>query len=215
MNLCELKEFLMMKTSFLIKILTAGIFSIGLLNAAYAAGDSSPSKPAEPKPVQKKCPEDMYWSKAKKSCVCKEGKVWSKKAKICVAKSSEVLTDEDLYKEAVSSINAKDYNSALDLLWRIKDQNQPRVLNYLGYANRKLGKIDEGIKYYHKALKIDANFNQARQYLGEGYLQKGDLKNAQGQLEEIAKRCGTNCEYYKDLSKEIAVFKSKNTKAAG
>ena len=176
----------MLKDSNLFKLLAAIVLSFGIISTAFAAGDDDP-KPAK----------------------CKEGEVWSDKLKKCVVKSSEVLTDEDLYKVAVSSIDAKDYKAGLDMLYRIKDQNQPRVLNYLGFANRKMGKVDKGIKYYQKALKIDANFNQARQYLGEGYLQKGDLPKAKEQLSEIETRAGKDSKYYKDLAKEIALYKEK------
>ena len=174
----------MLKNSIFIKLIAVLVLSFGVISTGFAAGDD------DPEPIK-----------------CKDGEVWSDKLKKCVVKSSEILTDEDLYKVAVSSIEAKDYKTGLDLLYRIKDQNQPHVLNYLGYANRKMGKIDEGIKYYQKALKIDANFNQARQYLGEGYLQKGDLPKAQEQLSEIEKREGKDNKYYKDLSEQIASYK--------
>jgi len=84
------------------------------------------------------------------------------------------------------------------------------VLNYIGYSTRKLGNVDDGITYYKKALSLDPNYNVAREYLGEGYLQKGDLASAKQQLAEIAKRCGTGCEVYRDLADEIAKYEAKS-----
>jgi tetratricopeptide (TPR) repeat protein len=77
------------------------------------------------------------------------------------------------------------------------------VLNYIGYANRKAGRLDAGISYYKKALAIDPNFVLAREYLGEGYVAAGKIELAKNELAEIAKRCGVTCEEYVDLAAEI------------
>ncbi len=146
---------------------------------------------------------------------CKKGDVWSTEEKKCVKKTSELLTDDDLYLQARAYVEDDKYNMALDLLRRIRNQNQPRVLNYIGYSTRKLGDVDEGIRYYKKALSLDPNYNVAREYLGEGYLQKGDLGSAKQQLAEIAKRCGVSCEEYKDLAEEIAKYEAKGKATSG
>ena len=140
---------------------------------------------------------------------CKKGDVWSTEEKKCVKKTSGLLTDDDLYLQARAYVEDDKYNMALDLLRRIKNQNQPRVLNYIGYSTRKLGDVDGGIRFYKRALSLDPNYNVAREYLGEGYLQKGDLGSAKQQLAEIAKRCGVSCEEYKDLAEEIAKYEAK------
>jgi tetratricopeptide (TPR) repeat protein len=80
----------------------------------------------------------------------------------------------------------------------------------VGYSTRKLGDLDKGLEYYHKALALDPNYLLAREYLGEGYLQKGDLAQAKGQLMEIAHRCGNSCEEYDKLEKAIVVFVTGN-----
>ena len=88
----------------------------------------------------------------------------------------------------------------------IQNQNDPRVLNYTGYSHRKAGRLEIGITYYTKALAIDPNFVLAREYLGEGYVAAGRKDLAQLQLNEIASRCGTACEEYKDLAAAIATI---------
>ena len=140
---------------------------------------------------------------------CKTGYVWSKAKKKCVKKTSGLLTDEDLYLQARAYVEDGKYEMALDLFQRIKNQNQARVLNYIGYSTRKLGNVDKGITYYKKALSLDPNYYVAREYLGEGYLQKGDLGSAKQQLAELEKRCGASCEEYKDLAEEIAKYEAK------
>ena len=89
------------------------------------------------------------------------------------------------------------------MLLTIQNQQDPRVLNYLGYSNRKAGRLDVGITYYQKALAIDPNFNLAREYLGEGYIAAGRVDLAMNVLADIAKSCGTTCDEYKELNAAI------------
>jgi tetratricopeptide (TPR) repeat protein len=91
----------------------------------------------------------------------------------------------------------------LVVLAAIKNQNDPRVLNMMGYSNRKAGRLEIGITYYRKALAIDPNFVLAREYLGEGYVAAGRIDLAQIELNEIKNRAGVNSEEYRDLSKAI------------
>ncbi|MGA7545076.1 MAG: tetratricopeptide repeat protein, partial [Methyloceanibacter sp.] len=99
------------------------------------------------------------------------------------------------------------------VLHRIKKQEQPRVLNYIGYTTRKLGDVDKGLEYYREALALDPNYLRAREYLGEGYLQKRDVEKAKEQLMEIADRCGDSCEEYVKLEKAIVTFVTGDGKA--
>ena len=48
---------------------------------------------------------------------------------------------------------------------------QPDVLNMLAYTQRKTGALDIAIKNYKSALRQRPDFPQAREYLGEAYLQ--------------------------------------------
>lgn len=134
---------------------------------------------------------------------CKSGQVWDKKTKKCVKAQSGVLPDEELYQQGRALAKEARYDWAIAVLSTIQDQQDPRVLNYLGYSNRKAGRLDIGITYYQKALAIDPNFNLAREYLGEGYLAAGRVDLAMNQLAEIAKSCGTSCEEYRELNAAI------------
>jgi tetratricopeptide (TPR) repeat protein len=134
---------------------------------------------------------------------CKKGYVLDKKTKKCVKQSSGVIPDEDLYRQGAALALAGEYDRALEVLALVKNQNDPRVLNYTGYANRKLGRLETAFGYYQKALDIDPNFVLAREYLGEGYVAAGRIDLAKGQLTEIAARCGTTCEEYQELAEHI------------
>ena len=109
--------------------------------------------------------------------------MWSSGVDACLDGNSASLTDEDLYLAAGELVLEARYADALPLLFRIKDRNNPQVLNLIGYSTRKLGDVDKGIDYYHRALAIDPNYTKARQYLGEAYLLKDDVAKAKEQLD--------------------------------
>jgi tetratricopeptide (TPR) repeat protein len=135
---------------------------------------------------------------------CKNGEVWNKTKKKCEKAESGILPDEDLYQQGRSLAKKGYYDWALTVFAVIQNQDDPRVLNYIGYSHRKAGRLDIGIAYYRKALAINPNFVLAREYLGEGYVAAGRVDLAEIELAEIATRCGTACEEYVDLAKAIA-----------
>jgi tetratricopeptide (TPR) repeat protein len=139
---------------------------------------------------------------------CKKGKIWSKKKKKCVKiKKSSLLDDENIYQTGRDLAMHGRYNDAIQVLSYAYDKSDPRVLNYLGYAHRKSGRIDVGIGYYKEALRIDPDYILVREYMGEAFLQKGDLVSAKVQLKEIKNRCGLSCPEYTKLAMQIAKFK--------
>lgn len=137
---------------------------------------------------------------------CKKGEVPKKVGIIwkCVKVETGILPDEELYQQGRALAKAGEYEWALQVLAAIQNQNDPRVLNYTGYSNRKAGRLEIGITYYRKALAIDPNFVLAREYLGEGYVAAGRIDLAKLELNEIKTRAGTGSEEYQDLSKAIA-----------
>ena len=103
------------------------------------------------------------------------------------------------------------YSEALAVFKMAADQNDPRILTGIGFSTRKLGNVDAAFVYYSRALDRDPNLVLTRAYLGEAYIQKGDIASAEGQLREIAARCGTACEAYAQLSQNIAMYKAAGT----
>ena len=137
---------------------------------------------------------------------CKKGEVLKTvgNVKKCVKVETGILPDEELYQQGRILAKAGEYEWALQVLGAIENQNDPRVLNYTGYSNRKAGRLEIGITYYRKALAIDPNFVLAREYLGEGYVAAGRIDLAKLELNEIKTRAGAGSEEYQDLSKAIA-----------
>jgi hypothetical protein len=124
---------------------------------------------------------------------CAAGKAWDEASQKCVDKSS--LNDHDrIYYEGRMLAKAERYGEAIILLSSIAASGDPRVLNYLGYSHRMQGRIEVGLGYYEEALRVNPDFTLAREYMGEAYLQKGDVAAARAQLSEIGTRCGTACD---------------------
>ena len=99
---------------------------------------------------------------------------------------------------------AKRYDAALAVLKGMKNPNTAVALNYRGYVTRHLGRVDEGIGYYLRSVKLDPRYAQVREYLGEAYVIKGDLAQAKVQLAMIKSICGnTECDEYEDLDNAI------------
>ncbi len=165
------------------------LFSAGMLTTTpvFAAGDNSNSS----------------------SNTCNNGWVWDKKAKKCVRKDAS-LDQDSLYEAGRDLAHAERFEEAIEVLSLASVDNDKRVLNYLGYSNRKLGRIEVGLKYYRQALALDPEYTLVREYMGEALLQKGDLEGALEQLVEIKRLCkGRGCSEYTDLAGQIAAYVKK------
>lgn len=111
------------------------------------------------------------------------------------------------------AIDAKDFKAAVGHLTKAVQEspNDADAQSMLGYSYRKLGTFDKSMEHYQRALKIDANHLSAHEYLGELYLDKGQLANAEKQLQALKKACPFfgKCEEYDDLKEAIAKYKAK------
>jgi tetratricopeptide (TPR) repeat protein len=146
------------------------------------------------------------WGKPKK---CPSGTAWSRQQSKCVAQKSGLLSDEDLAQAGRQLALDGHYHDAIKVLEIASNENDPAILTYLGYSHRKLGHIDLAISLYKKALDIDPDNVDTREYLGEGYVSKGELDLAWLELVEIEKRCGTTCVEYQALEKALRSGRSQ------
>jgi tetratricopeptide (TPR) repeat protein len=99
------------------------------------------------------------------------------------------------------------YEEALKHLRETRVRNA-RILTYIGFATRKLGRLDEAMEYYAEALRKDPENVIARSYLGEAYLAQDDLAAALSQLRRIEKACGRNCEAFTELASQIEDYRT-------
>ena len=113
------------------------------------------------------------------------------------------------YERAVKLVEAADYEDALEILEKLnrEESGNADVLNMLGYAHRKLGRVETAFGHYREALAIEPRHLGANEYLGELYLETGELDKAEERLAELAIACPSGCEERDELSEAIAAYK--------
>ncbi len=175
-----------MKTSISRSLGIAAILTVSIATGALAAGSDSSEPPKKTETTQK----------------CTDGKIWDKVKKKCVA-PDQSFNDSDLYDAARELAYDGQYGHAISILHLAKNQNDPRILNYLGFANRKAGRMELGMSYYKKALAMDADYSLARSYMGQALVEQGDLPGARLQLLEIKMRSGEDNWPYRALKETL------------
>lgn len=110
-----------------------------------------------------------------------------------------------------AKIKAKDFKGALVELNGMVDKGVQHadVYNLLGFSLRKTGDYTRGLTYYKKALDFDANHKGAHEYLGELYVETGQLPKAREHLAILERLCPQGCEEREDLAKAIAAAAPK------
>jgi Flp pilus assembly protein TadD len=104
-----------------------------------------------------------------------------------------------------ANIKAKNYQAALAELKTLADTHQHAdVYSLMGFSLRKTGDYPTALTFYKKALDFDANHKGAHEYLGELYVETGDLPKAREQLAVLEKLCPQGCEEREDLEKALA-----------
>jgi len=115
--------------------------------------------------------------------------------------------------QAGAKVDAGDYEGAIIALEQIVagDPDNADAHNYLGYSNRKLGRVDDAMTHYMRALEIDPEHLGANEYLGELYLELGDLAAAEQRLEVLDDACGLfGCDEYDALEEKIEAYKQEH-----
>ncbi len=130
---------------------------------------------------------------------CTNGQIFDTRTARCTNAKESSLTDDDRYNAARELAYAGQYENALIVLASAEDQNDPRVLNYKGFANRKAGRVDVGMSYYQAALERNPDYILARSYMGQAFIQQGDFAAAEAQLREIKQRGGRDTWAYASL----------------
>ena len=110
-----------------------------------------------------------------------------------------------------AKIKAKDYAAALaELRALAEDVQHADVYNLLGFTLRKTGDFKTSLTYYTKALEMQPEHKAAREYLGELYVETGNMEKAREQLAILAKLCPGGCEEREDLQKVISAKSASN-----
>jgi len=114
--------------------------------------------------------------------------------------------------QAADLVKQSQYAKAIPLLKRVvaAEPNNADAFNLLGYSHRKLGDFDAALGYYQTALKFKPQHLGANEYLGELYLQMGDLEKAEERLGVLDWACLFGCEEYTELKEAIEAYKAEH-----
>jgi tetratricopeptide (TPR) repeat protein len=85
----------------------------------------------------------------------------------------------------------------------LRDTRNADIQNYLGYAHRNAGQMDNAFAHYERALKLNPRHRGAHEYLGEAYLMVGKPAQAQAHLKALQAICLLPCEELDDLKAKI------------
>ncbi|MBM3363900.1 MAG: hypothetical protein FJY42_14850 [Betaproteobacteria bacterium] len=153
----------------------APAFGLLLLVAsqAFAAGDDVTTPPA-PTPTPR----------------CPEGQIHDRKSGKCVPVKSPSLSDDDRYQAVRELAYLARYASAAVVLDAMSDQSDDRVLTYRGFLMRKAGQLERAARIYQSAIDKNPNNLLVRSYMGQGFVESGDLSSARSQHQEILARGG-------------------------
>jgi tetratricopeptide (TPR) repeat protein len=110
------------------------------------------------------------------------------------------LIEQEKYQQAIDALE-----EALD-----KEPADADLLNLYAFSNRKLQRFDVALEYYSRALEIEPKHRGANEYLGELYLQLGDLEKAEQRLAVLDKACFFGCDEFDDLERAIEEYRKRN-----
>ncbi|MEM9341460.1 MAG: tetratricopeptide repeat protein [Pseudomonadota bacterium] len=121
---------------------------------------------------------------------CAEGLVYDDTTKACVAPKESNLSDDALYQAVRELAWAGRFETARAAIAAMSDASEDRVLTYLGFIHRKEGDMDGAMAYYSAALSRNPDNLLARSYIGQGFVEMGQIDRALAQLREIRARGG-------------------------
>lgn len=107
---------------------------------------------------------------------------------------------------AVQLVQAERYQEAVPILEKLVSEQPGHAdaWSELGFSRRKLGRLEGALHAYGKALAIEPLHRGANEYLGELYVELGDIAKAKERLAVLERACGVACEEYRELEAAIA-----------
>ena len=135
----------------------------------------------------------------------------------CLFASSALAVDNVTSRDAPdlasvrAMIKAKDFNGALaELTPMLQTYQHADVYNLMGFSLRKTGDRKQAYTFYRKALDFDPQHKGALEYLGELYVETGEIEKARENVVQLKKLCPAGCEELADLEQAIATAVKTN-----
>ena len=118
------------------------------------------------------------------------------------------------YRAAVRAVEAKEFEKAEAILLAYVQQypKEPDAYNYLAFSQRNLGRNDESMANYKKALELEPEHKGALEYQGELFLKLGDMTSAEANLAKLVSVCRRKCEERDML--QAAIERAKDGKTS-
>lgn len=121
----------------------------------------------------------------------------------------EESTDEN-FQNGKQAVKEENWMKAVDQLEKAvtADPKNADARNFLGYAYRKLGYMEQSFIHYKEAIKLNPNHKNAHEYIGEAYLMMDQVKEAEQHLAALNRICSPiPCEEQKMLKRAIDDYK--------
>jgi Flp pilus assembly protein TadD len=128
----------------------------------------------------------------------------------------DVVTSRDAPDLALvrAKIKAKDFKGAIaELTPMLQTHQHADVYNLMGFSLRKTGDYKQAYTFYRKALDFDPAHKGALEYLGELYVETGQLDKARENVVLLRKLCPSGCEELADLEKAVGAAPAAATAA--
>ena len=110
-----------------------------------------------------------------------------------------------------AKLKSKDYKGALaELAPMLQTYQHADVYNLIGFSLRKTGDRKQAYTFYRKALDFDPQHKGALEYLGELYVETGQIDKARENVAQLKQLCPGGCEELADLEKTIAAAPKAN-----
>ena len=84
------------------------------------------------------------------------------------------------------------------------------IHDLLGFSARKMGRYDDSMKHYQKALTINPKHKGALEYMGELYLTLDQPDEARALLERLDNICWLTCKEERELKAAIEAWEAAN-----
>ncbi|GLS05193.1 hypothetical protein GCM10007860_23430 [Chitiniphilus shinanonensis] len=121
----------------------------------------------------------------------------------------------ELLKQAENDILHGEWVPAQDALEKARKlaPDNADVWNWLGYVNRKQGRLEAAFKAYDRALALNPKHLGAYEYRGEAWLMADQPQRAANDLATLQKLCG-NCEQYQELEEALRDYRAAHAQPA-